>query len=581
MIVEVGESASATMTADDRCTCHLRRESNQSVRLEQRSEAVLPSAPRIRMEEKEITTNDLMTFLQQMSKTMSDNKETLEDKIDKTKEVIDSRLTNIDGEICSIKDRIEDNEDFNKRMEIRLTSLEREMKKSEKLKKNSDKLRETLRDQDLEALTPDREQGHEEDKDKDKEKKQEKTFRSAWAQQMEEELRKAAGEDLGKEKREGRARFDRNAGNEPGKGEKEKHCREERRTEEKEKEEDWRENEDIPSSWEELLQGDRRKEPKVRKPPREVKEWFGISTESEESEEDSDTGWKEVDRRKAKEEKEKKVRRKRKELQEDTAMRASCMVGLGPMDSYMMEDHRRRKMPIERSKIILAKNFLKYKLGMEDDETDDLEIMETKLSNKDERIINVAFKTPEQAKEVFIRKAEIGDDDIIVRKYIPPGFYERFKFLNGLCAGRRGEDPALKTQLRFGKRDIELFTKIKGEDAPYKQVRLVDFTDTTKIPPFDHTQKWKRYPDRWTRKYTPMRNPTETAEPAKEKNRNQNHVSRIPVVRRQISTEPARENFHDKRQKLNADSSEEDMNTDAETIATNANDEQDNLEASI
>ena len=58
------------------------------------------------------------------------------------------------------------------------------------------------------------------------------------------------------------------------------------------------------------------------------------------------------------------------------------------------------------------------------------------------------------------------NDNLVIRQYIPPGFYKRYIEINKKCTEARANDSTLKTQLRFGKRDVELFIKFKGEEKP-------------------------------------------------------------------------------------------------------------------
>ena len=92
------------------------------------------------------------------------------------------------------------------------------------------------------------------------------------------------------------------------------------------------------------------------------------------------------------------------------------------------------------------------------------------------------------------------NDNIIVRQYIPPGFYNRFMHMNRMCYEARAEDQSLKTQLRFGKTNIELFVKFKGDGDPFTKVKLEDYMKVDETPPFDHNVKWKRYQDKYPKK---------------------------------------------------------------------------------
>ena len=99
-------------------------------------------------------------------------------------------------------------------------------------------------------------------------------------------------------------------------------------------------------------------------------------------------------------------------------------------------------------------------------------------------------------RELYSRKAESRNDNLTIRNYVPPNFHERFMFLNKICAEKRAENPQLKTQIRFGKKDVEIYTKLRGDDHGFKKVPLEDFTDPKMIPKFDAKIKWRRYKDK-------------------------------------------------------------------------------------
>ena len=106
------------------------------------------------------------------------------------------------------------------------------------------------------------------------------------------------------------------------------------------------------------------------------------------------------------------------------------------------------------------------------------------------------MSTEDEIKELYYRKAETRNENITVRNYIPQNFHARFMFLSSVCAEKRVENPLLKTQLRFGRKDVEVYCKIKGEEEGFRKIELSDFTDEEKIPTFNHSIKWKRYDDK-------------------------------------------------------------------------------------
>ena len=68
-------------------------------------------------------------------------------------------------------------------------------------------------------------------------------------------------------------------------------------------------------------------------------------------------------------------------------------------------------------------------------------------------------------------------------------------FLSKKCAELRNEKQDIKTQIRFGKSDVEVLTKTKGQDEPFKLARLETICRGESIPKFDHNLTWKRKDD--------------------------------------------------------------------------------------
>ena len=128
-----------------------------------------------------------------------------------------------------------------------------------------------------------------------------------------------------------------------------------------------------------------------------------------------------------------------------------------------------------------------------------VDVAETRISTKGDDILNVALTNEMDTKELFIRRAESRNDNLTVRCYIPPNFHDRFMSLNKICMEKRKQDPSLRTQLRFGSKDIEVWTKYKNEEKGFRRVNMEEFTDQT-VPEFNHTIKWKRYHDKLPRR---------------------------------------------------------------------------------
>ena len=266
-------------------------------------------------------------------------------------------------------------------------------------------------------------------------------------------------------------------------------------------------NPDTPEDWEERWTGDlrtgdsiwnlddrRKKLPPVRRPV-QIKDWFGFASSSDESEPDNGD-WSAVDRKKKAEIKKLKAAKRKEKMKKESATRASHMVSIGPIAmgsvDYFMEDGEN----FDNAKNAAIKEFLRYNLNYSTQELDELKIAETRMSTRGDDIVNIALEDDMDVRELYIRKAESRNENLIVRSYIPPNYHERFMTLNKICAEKRSNDPSLKTQLRFGKQDIEVFTKTKGEETGYRKVELDDFTDMSAVPEFNFTIKWRKFTDK-------------------------------------------------------------------------------------
>ena len=320
-------------------------------------------------------------------------------------------------------------------------------------------------------------------------------YQSNWAREMENELVNVA-EKLGEQRKSSK------------------------RMERQDKQYDWnqQQEEEVVECWEELeaippvirQEEDHRpaflRQPppppthkqKVRKPVK-ITTWFGEETSTDKSESDEGEQWKEIDRKKKNSDRRRRMKRRRKEKEVKCATKAGHMIGLGPITMDQVMRHMDNGMEFEKAKVRALEDFLMDYLGYIEEEIKVLGVLETKFA-KGEDILYVALDKLEQVKEIHICKAECRNDDVTTRCYIPPNFYDRFMALKGICMVQRAGNPLLKTQLRFGKSDIEVYTKYKGESTGYRLVKLEEFTDVSRLPTFDHQIKWRIVPDRQPRR---------------------------------------------------------------------------------
>ena len=75
-----------------------------------------------------------------------------------------------------------------------------------------------------------------------------------------------------------------------------------------------------------------------------------------------------------------------------------------------------------------------------------------------------------------------------------------------MAADMRVNDKTLKTQIRYGKRDVELWAKRRGSDERYYLIPMEEIEKDNRLPKFDHTARWNRKQERPPqRKVSPTR----------------------------------------------------------------------------
>ena len=225
---------------------------------------------------------ELMKFMSSFRSSMKNNMEKMENNIRETNTKLDSRLEEMSGQMKSLNTRIDNKEVSDKEiqeiMEGRMQQLESEMKKSgeQKQKREELKKREALQ---ISADAREKERKRkvmEEKQDREKTEKEKKryerrqisqedlqgseiSYKSTWALGIEQELRRNAEmvEKNSEEKLDGT--------------------------------DDYQQQKQVPTDWEELLENKSRKEKvaKVRKPIEAFKNWFADEEKNASSESDS------------------------------------------------------------------------------------------------------------------------------------------------------------------------------------------------------------------------------------------------------------------------------------------------------
>ena len=301
-----------------------------------------------------------------------------------------------------------------------------------------------------------------------------------------------------------------------------------------------------------LEEKERKRMKKEKTGMKSIKRWFSqdspdnslISSESDTS--DNENKEEKVERRERNKIRRKRNLENRKNLQTEIATKASRTIGCHPIREAEVEEINKNIGDLNKAREIAVKNFLKNYLQFNNEELKEVVILDTKTSMKGDNTIYTVFKDIDTIKELHWRIAEIRNPEVILRNYIPPGFWSRYMHLSSECKEYRNKNPNMKTQMRFGMSDVEILLKKKGTDETYKKVPFETITEPADIPQFDHNLKWTRKVERPRRKLIAYHEDSERMEvEAVNTRKTQRQRSKDPLI-----------NSKDKKQKISADSSD-------------------------
>ena len=425
---------------------------------------------------REITLADILACLKEQKDEIKDAKEETTNKLDKFMKALENNIGEVRKDVSilnnlmeererdtkekfkNLDDKLDENkrkrrkerEEVNKRMRnledaLKASSLEsKEAKKSEIF---NDKFGEELDESNIIGEKEKKKQ----DKNNDKDLAPNEKF--DWYKSVHDELTEAA------------AKYD--AINEV----------KEKRKEEKEKE--------------------RKKNKKERQNMKSIKKWFGQESpvSSEVSSESDDASENENDEERVNRKERNRIRRKRnlenrKNLKAEIATKASHTIGCHPIKEEEVNYLNDKLGDISKAREQAVRNFLKEYLQFNVEELADVEIVDTKKSAKGDSTIYAVLKNLDTIKEMHWRISEIRNPEVILRNYVPPQYWSRYMFLSRECTTYRNNNTNMKTQMRFGTNDVEIFLKKKGSGETLKKVPYETITDPRKIPIFEHSMKW-------------------------------------------------------------------------------------------
>ena len=149
-------------------------------------------------------------------------------------------------------------------------------------------------------------------------------------------------------------------------------------------------------------------------------------------------------------------------------------------------------------------------------------------------ILYIALKNEEHAREIHYRRAVSGNDDLQVRDYMPPQLHTRYMAIAIRAATKRKLDLRLKTQIRWGDTDTEIYIKEKGEQQHYKITDLLDFMGEEVLPDIDMSVKWAQRAEGLSRRKLTFRQEY-TALPSLQRNKNGSQQSSSNLTRKHSS----------------------------------------------
>ena len=258
---------------------------------------------------------------------------------------------------------------------------------------------------------------------------------------------------------------------------------------------------------EDARKGEKEKESsEVKKGMRKLKIWFGeestdntVSSESDSGGEE-ENGEEKVNRRQRNSERRRRNIENRRNTIKETATKASVTLGIHPVRNKDIEDHLRVTKDLRKARELAVRDYLRDYLQFNEEELEEVEIKDTKISSKGEETVYVVFGSIETIRDIHWRVAEVRNKEIVVKNFIPPQFWSRYMYLNKACSEYRGLYPKIKTQLRFGSHDVEIMMKERGSKDPYKKVTYGEVTDPSGVPGFDHSIKWTQRQERKPRR---------------------------------------------------------------------------------
>ena len=195
-------------------------------------------------------------------------------------------------------------------------------------------------------------------------------------------------------------------------------------------------------------------------------------------------------------EKRRRAREKRIKNVEKAAKVGRCTIGVGPIKNDSIDYFNKITGDYDEAKKLAAAEYLEGYLEFDHEDMSDMNITDTKISGKKDEIMYIVFDSPTKVINVRRRIADLQNEDIKTREFVPPQFFKRYNALSKHAADVRKGNREIKTQIRFTADDICLYTKVKGTEGPLEPVDMEALEKEIDLPAIEHNIKWSRKPDR-------------------------------------------------------------------------------------
>ena len=198
--------------------------------------------------------------------------------------------------------------------------------------------------------------------------------------------------------------------------------------------------------------------------------------------------------------KDRDIEKKKKKVEKAVKIGQST-IRIGPIKEASIEYFHNITADFGEAKKMAAAEFLQGYLRFDNKEMGEVNITDTKVSGKDDKILYIVLDSPRKIRDIRRRIADCRNPTIKTRDFIPPLFFDRYSALSRHAAELRSNNRDLKTQIRFVDKDIAIFSKIKGTDDPFSSMDMETLRDELDLPPVDYNVVWKKGNDRkkWRR----------------------------------------------------------------------------------